>query len=281
MKLVQKLGIKYIRLKFKALSFISKRKTAEQAFKLFSTPLFKSATKKPTIFKWAENLQLKVNRTTVKGFRWNHKRPNRVLILHGFSSCAYKFNTYVAPLLEKGYEVIAFDAPAHGSSGGKTVNAVEYAEMIEKIIKMYGPINGYLAHSFGGIALALALEKTKHDANTKVVLIAPATETATAIDGAFTLLRLNDKTIRKEFDNIIIEKSGYHPKWFSIKRAMQHIKAAVLWIHDEDDDITPVDDALKVKEKNFANIQFVITKGLGHRRIYRDETIKKMVVDFL
>ena len=281
MKLAYKLGIKYIRLKFKALSFISKRKTAEQAFKLFCTPMFKSATKKPTIFKWAESLQFKVNKTTVKGFRWNHKKPSRVLILHGFSSCAYKFNTYIAPLLEKGYEVIAFDAPAHGSSGGSKVNAVEYADMIEKIIKKYGPINAFLAHSFGGLALALALEKVKHDASTKVVLIAPATETSSAIDGAFAMLHLTDAAIRKEFDSIIIEKSGYHPKWFSIKRAMQHIKASVLWIHDKDDDITPLGDALKVKEKNFANIQFVITEGLGHRRIYKDEKVKKMAVDFL
>lgn len=281
MKFTQKLGIKYIRLKFKALSFISKRKTAEQAFKLFCTPMFKSATKKPTIFKWAENLQFKVNGTTVKGYRWNHKRPHRILILHGFSSSAFKFNTYIAPLLEKGYEVIAFDAPAHGNSGGSSVNAVEYADMIVKIIKMYGPINGFLAHSFGGIAVALALEKTKHDASTKVVLIAPATETSTAVDSAFEMLQIKDADIRKEFDNIILEKSGYHTKWFSIKRAMQHIKASVLWIHDKDDDITPLDDALKVKEKNFANVQFVITEGLGHRRIYRDEKVKKMVIDFL
>ncbi len=217
----------------------------------------------------------------MKGFRWNKDKPVKVLILHGFSSSAYKFHHYVAPLIEKGYEVLAFDAPAHGGSAGKTINALEYGKLIEVIIRTFGPVNGFIAHSFGGIALSLALEKSPHDQNTKVVLIAPATETTSAIDAAFKMLDIENKNVREAFENIIKEKSGHPSKWFSIKRAMQHIKASTLWIHDEEDDITPLSDALKVKELNLPNVQFYITQGLGHRRIYRDKTVKKRVIDFL
>ena len=70
-------------------------------------------------------------------------------------------------------------------------------------------------------------------------------------------------------------------EWFSIARAMKNITAQVLWIHDEDDDITPMKDAIKVKEANFPNIHFHITNGLGHRKIYGDLTIKNKVLDFL
>ena len=153
--------------------------------------------------------------------------------------------------------------------------------MIQQVVSLYGPINGFLAHSFGGIALSLALEKTAHDENTKIVFIAPATETSTAIDSAFKMLQIDDDAIRQEFDNIIFEKSGHPTEWFSIKRAMKNIKASILWIHDEDDDVTPLKDALLVKEEGFSNIQFVITKGLGHRKIYRDNTIKNKVIEFL
>lgn len=95
------------------------------------------------------------------------------------------------------------------------------------------------------------------------------------------MLQLKDDEVRKEFDNIIFEKSGQRTEWFSIKRAMQNIKATILWLHDEDDDITPLADALKVKQENFPNIRFVITKGLGHRKIYGDLNIKKEVLEFL
>jgi pimeloyl-ACP methyl ester carboxylesterase len=62
---------------------------------------------------------------------------------------------------------------------------------------------------------------------------------------------------------------------------MQQISASVLWIHDEEDDITPLADALQVKKEHFPNIRFIITKGLGHKKIYRDITVKKEIVDFL
>ncbi len=62
---------------------------------------------------------------------------------------------------------------------------------------------------------------------------------------------------------------------------MRNINASILWLHDEDDDITPLEDALKVKHENFPNIRFVITKGLGHKKIYGDGAIKKEVLEFL
>jgi alpha-beta hydrolase superfamily lysophospholipase len=281
MKLKEKLAISYIRTKFKLLSHISKRKTAEKAFELFCTPLLKSAGKNRTVFTWANRIHFTMNGLKVNGFQWNKEAPHKILVLHGFGSTASNFHVYIESMLEKGYQVLAFDAPAHGSSEGSTINAIEYSKMIEIVIELYGPVNGFIAHSFGGIALSLAMEKTPHDINTCIVFIAPATETITAIDSAFKLLQIDDKVIRAEFDQIIFEKGGYPVKWYSIKRAMKNITANILWIHDEDDDITPFSDALKVKEAGFKNIKFIVTKGLGHRNIYRDKSVQKKVTDFL
>ena len=281
MKLKQKIAIGYIRVKFKLLAIVSKRLAAEKAFELFCTPLIQTEPRTPAIFTKAEALQFELNGLKVNGFRWNQGSPNKILILHGFGSAAHNFHAYIGPLINKGYEVLAFDAPAHGKSEGKTINAVQYSQMIEKVIDLYGPINGYLAHSFAGIALSLTIEKIKHSEDTHIVLIAPATETSTAVDGAFTMLKIKNNLVRKEFDKIIFEKSGYPTEWFSIKRAMKNIKAAVLWIHDESDDITPLADALKVKSEHFSNIRFIITKGLGHKKIYRDNDIKNEVINFL
>lgn len=281
MKLTKILALNYIRIKFRVLSLISVRKTAVEAFELFSTPLEKSKKQTPSIFKFAEPLHDILNGKKIKGYRWNKDKPVKILILHGFESAAHKLNKYVVPLVDKGYEVIAFDAPAHGSSEGKTVNALEYKEMIKKIMKNYGPINGFIAHSFGGLAVSLALEETEHDSNTKLVLIAPATETTTAIASAFKLLGIKSKKVRTAFDEIIFEKGGKPTEWYSVNRAMKNIKASVLWIHDEDDDTTPLSDALKTKEQNLPNVRFIITKGLGHSKIYSDENVKNEVFNFL
>jgi pimeloyl-ACP methyl ester carboxylesterase len=92
---------------------------------------------------------------------------------------------------------------------------------------------------------------------------------------------LDDAEVRKEFEEIITQLSGHPVSWFSIHRTLNKIKAKILWLHDKDDRITPLEDVLKIKEENHPNIQFVITKGLGHRRIYRDAKVGKAIVTFL
>jgi pimeloyl-ACP methyl ester carboxylesterase len=280
MKLSQRLAISYIRTKFKLLSTVSKKKAAEKAFELFCTPQRRNIKPLPKIFEQAEKLHFKLDGHMVNGWRWNHPAERKVLILHGYESSVTNFDRYIRPFLKKGYEVLAFDAPAHGRSAGKKINAPLYKRMIQEIHKKYGPVQSYMAHSFGGLAVSLALEEISHTNDYRLVLIAPATETSTAINSFFKFLKL-EPAVRTEFEKVIIKAGGVSSEWYSIKRAMKHIKAKVLWFQDEDDEVTPLSDVLKVKAENYPNIEFVITKGLGHRRIYRDNKVTKSIVDFL
>lgn len=279
MKLTQRLAIGYIQTKFKLLTFISKKKAAEKAFEVFGTPFLKSIRKGP--LKNTEEIEISLNNKKVAGYRWNHPQPKKTLILHGFGSAAHKFEDYATLLAAAGYEILAFDAPAHGDSEGITTNAIEYCAMIEKVIEELGPIDSFIAHSFGGIALSLALEKLPHDSKTKVVFIAPATETTSAVNGAFSMLKIKNAAVRNEFEKIVLALSGKNTEWFSMRRAMNNISASVLWIHDEGDDITPWADAEKVQSDNHPNIKFILTKELGHRKIYHDKAVKELVVKFL
>ena len=280
MKLSQRLALRYIRTKFKVLSTISKKKAAEKAFELFCTPQSRNKKKLPKIFETAEKLHFEIDGVTVRGWRFNHPAERKLLILHGYESSGINFDRYINPLIKKGYEIMTFDAPAHGRSGGKKINAPLYKRTIQAIHKKYGPVQSYIAHSFGGLAVSLALEEISHTDDYKLVLIAPATETTTAIDSFFKFLQLDD-SLRPEFGKVIIKAGGVSSEWYSIKRAMKHIRAKVLWVQDEDDEVTPLRDVLKVKGENYHNIEFVITKGLGHRRIYRDNKVVKSIVEFL
>jgi pimeloyl-ACP methyl ester carboxylesterase len=289
MNLSQRLALNYIRTKFKLLSAISKKKAAKKAFELFCTPQRRNKKPLPKIFEQAEKLQFRLESCIVRGWRWNpvrtglpggHPAKRKLLILHGYESSVTNFDRYVRLFIEKGYEVLAFDAPAHGRSDGKKISAPLYKKMIREIHKKYGPVESYLAHSFGGLAVSLALEEINHTPDYRLALIAPAAETSTAVDNFFKLLKL-DPLVRIEFEKIIIKAGGVHAEWYSIRRAMKHIRAKVRWFQDEDDAITPMSDVLKVKEENYPNVEFVITKGLGHRRIYRDNKITGLIVDFL
>jgi pimeloyl-ACP methyl ester carboxylesterase len=282
MRLVQTLVLKYTRTKFKLLSSISKRKAAGKAFVLFCTPQHRNRKPLPPVFQDAEQLEFGFKGYTIRGYRWNHDAQSnkRAQILHGFESSVVNFDRFIKPLLKKGYEVIAFDAPAHGRSSGRMINVLTYKEMILFVYRNFGPVTSYIAHSFGGLSLALALEEIDHDANTSVVLIAPAAETTTAIDNFFHLLQL-DKGVREEFDQVIRSIEGKGPEWYSINRASAAIKASVLFLQDKDDHMTPLKDVVPIQKKNLPNFRFIITEGLGHRRIYRDARVSKEVIEFL
>lgn len=278
MKVQKKIALGYLRSRLNLLTRISPKLAAKEAFKLFSTPPMRYGG--PTL-KGGEDLSFTCNGLLIHGARFNHPRPRKVMVLHGFISASGNFADYVNDLCAAGYEVLAFDAPAHGRSEGKQVNALDYKNMIMQAVELYGPVDAYIAHSFGGLALALALEEMEHTEDTRVVFIAPATETSSAIVQAFAMVGIYNNKLLNAIAGHIKQISGHDPSWFSIRRAVKHIRAKILWLHDEDDDITPISDVLPVQDDNPANIKFVFTKGLGHRKIYRTGYVKQLIYKFL
>jgi pimeloyl-ACP methyl ester carboxylesterase len=282
MKLTQRLLVSYHFAKLKALGMISSRKAAEKAFELFCTPFPAKGFKIPAVFEKAEKLHFKSSQLSIRGFRWQSEHPGgkKILILHGYSSNAYKFEHYISPLLKAGFEVCIFDAPAHGRSDGKLINAALYRNMVLEAEKLYGPFYGLIGHSLGGLAASLAFEKFAGNNQRKLVLIAPATETSTAINNFFALMPFDQK-IRDEFPKIIRKISGQDVSYFSVSRMVQHIQAPVLWIHDKQDMICPYKDVKPLQKMKLPHVQFLITDGLGHNQVYKESSTCKLVVRFL
>jgi pimeloyl-ACP methyl ester carboxylesterase len=279
MQLAQRIAIGYMRAKLNFMGVFSKRKAARMAMVIFSTPYRNAHKKMPDVFRKSEPLTFHSSGKKISGFRWNHPSTKRLLIIHGFESSSFNFDAYVMPMIRNGYEVVAIDAPAHGRSEGKTIMLPEYVETIREAELRYGPFDAYMAHSFGGLAVSMFLEHATGKKDSKLVLIAPATETITAVRTFFDFLQL-DQGIREQFNTLILEKTGFPPAHFSIKRIAAHLPGQVLWIHDEEDDLTPLSDALPIRQAGYPNIRFHITKGLGHRRIYRDPAVRNLIMDF-
>jgi alpha-beta hydrolase superfamily lysophospholipase len=259
---------------------MSKRLAAEKAFELFTTPPSRVKKEVPVHYHKAENLSFSFQKFKIYGYRWNCPQDKKVLILHGFESSSVKFEKYITPLVKKGYEVLAFDAPAHGRSTGKIINAVDYKNFILHILAVYGPITNFITHSFGGLALSLALEELPHDESWKVVFIAPATESVRAMNNFFQFVGLDDE-VKAEFQKLVEEANGKPLSWYSVSRAAANNKAQVLFLQDKQDLQTPYEDVAPILEKGYPNFRFVITDGLGHRRIYKDAASIRTIMEFL
>lgn len=280
MKLSQKITVFYIRTYLQFLALLSPERAAHKAIAIFCTPRRKYQHTPSAISQKAELLSFKLDQLTIRGYRWNYPSQKKILIIHGFNSAASNFEGYVAPLINRGYEVIAFDGPGHGRSDGDELFLPVYINTLREIVNQYGPFNSFIAHSFGGLAITHLLETIPLDNQTKLVLIAPATETISAINHFFQFVRLRKKS-RYFFNRVITRQSGSTPDFFSIRRAVHNINAQILWLHDIQDDITPYADAEKVKNDNHEHIKFIISSGLGHRKIYRDKQTLNHILDFI
>lgn len=279
MKNSQKLLILLIKIKIKIISIISIKWAAKTSIGVFTTPRRKPRPFIPPIFHTAEQFNIEVNNFKINGYRWQKDAVKKILIVHGFESKAFNFDRYVSPLIAKGYGVFAMDAQAHGLSEGKTITLPEYMAMLIELEKQVGHFDGYVSHSFGGIAVCL-FQESFNNPLAKLVLIAPATETSTAIKLFCNFLNLNE-TLRHAIHEYVFNKSGFSVEHFSIKRIAPNLTNPILWIHDEDDDITPISDVKPIIDSKQSNISFLITRGLGHRKIYKDSNVVNRVIEFL
>lgn len=278
----QKLFIQLYKTKFKTISIFSKQKAAESLFKLFCTPYSgKVKRKAPPFFKRANALNFVYEGNTIRGWQWipNNCNGKKVLVAHGFDSCCYKSEAIIHKLFLTGFEVLAFDALAHGESDGKTANVKQYGECIKMIDEKFGKLYAIAGHSFGGLATCLIVEKTLPHIE-KIVLIAPAVETTRAIDNFFKFLKMPIE-LKPFLEHYILDQSGNKPEYYSVTRALNNVPSKVLWVHDEKDFICPIEDLKPTQEKNHPHVEFYITSGLGHNVIYRNPNVLQKIAFFL
>ena len=274
--------ISYYKTKLKTISLVSPRKAAEVAFQLFCTPYgSRPRGKVPALFEKAEKLSFSINGSTVRGFRFVPEKANgkKIVIAHGFRSYTYKFEKYISPLSREGFEVLLFDAPAHGSSDGKLINAAIYKDALLEIEARYGPIDGIMGHSLGGLAAALAFESFSHPEKRKLVLIAPATETETTLADFFKIVELDEK-VRAAFIDLITQIAGYPVSYFSVSRVVKNTKGSVLWVHDKQDPICPFKDVKPLLSLDLPRVRFLITEHLGHSKVYKDPAVSTQIIQF-
>jgi pimeloyl-ACP methyl ester carboxylesterase len=276
----QRLAARLYKNALSTLAVVSPALAARKAFNLMCTPLFGPYRKplSPFFASKARVLNFLLNDHNVRGYEFlpEQEPVATVLIAHGFSSYCYKFESYIQAFHKKGYRVLAFDAPAHGMSEGKYLHSLLYRNMLLKVEELHGPIHHLIGHSIAGLAISLALETGRLTELKSVVLMAPAAEAKTAFDQFYRVIPLPQK-VRTGVDEIILKTNGQPIEWYSANRALEQVQIPILWIHDEEDKITPLADGQPTMDRSPENILFYVTKGLGHNRIYREGKVKRLV----
>ena len=261
---------------YNALSFISKRYAANKALQLFSKPRKGKITLEQDDFLGtAFQEELKFETHFFMTYRWLGKKET-ILLVHGWESNSARWKNLILDLKHKGYNVVALDAPAHGYSGGKSFNAILYSEFIHVAAKHFKP-QIIIGHSVGGMATVFCQNKYQLSQIQKLILIGAPSEFFGVLKRYTDMMGYNQR-IKKEINVVILERFGAEPNSFSTAKFLENVNLKGLIVHDEEDQIIPYSDALKIKN-SFKNSILVTTKGMGHS--LNNDTVANYIFDFI
>src|SRR5690606_38336992 len=99
------------------ISIFSPKLAARMALFLFTKPLKGKINEKQSDFlDTAFREELTFNNMPIMTYRWLGKRET-ILLAHGWESNSARWQTLITNLKQRGFGVVALDAPAHGRSG--------------------------------------------------------------------------------------------------------------------------------------------------------------------
>lgn len=211
-------------------------------------------------------------------YEWGHGPA--VLLVHGWGSDATRMGRLVAPLVRAGCRVIAFDAPAHGRSGGKRTDMVAFANAVAVVARRTGPLQAVVGHSFGA-AMCLYAARDWGLCASRLVLISTFDHCDWFVGLFARHTGLTPTVVQRVRERFAQRYSGRFD-WarMSVLAMGRDADRPTLLVHDRDDAEVPFEHGLSLAHA-MGGAQLLATHGLGHQRVLRNPAVIRRVVDFV
>jgi pimeloyl-ACP methyl ester carboxylesterase len=201
-----------------------------------------------------------------------------VLFIHGWSGRGTQAVHFIQPLIDSGYRVISYDGPAHGETAGRQTNMLEISDVILALSERYGPFHCTITHSFGGMILAYSIALGFNTA--RAVCICPPATIESILHNFQHALMLPDKVLNVMTDLLYANYGSDLERRLSTLKNVRTLSIPALVIHDDRDTDIPWKDGRAVADA-WPGAEFLLTHGLGHRRILRDPAVVTAITEFI
>ena len=273
------MGLTVMRGALRVLSHAAPRVATRLAADLFMKPRrFRTPPREQALMQGAERFDVRVSEeTTIRAWRWGAGPV--VILAHGWEGRGSQLAPFVAPLVESGRSVIAFDAPAHGISDGTRSSLPHFAWALRSVAAAVSDDapDAIIAHSLGCAATTLALREGL--TARRVVFISPPLDPTDYTNRFGDILGLEAKIV--DGMRMRIEER-FLRKWsdYSLAGTARTMTAPLLVIHDRDDQDTPWNEGAALAEL-WPGARMMSTEGLGHRRILREPAVIDAAANFI
>jgi pimeloyl-ACP methyl ester carboxylesterase len=266
---------------------ISPRLAARLALELFLRPPRRrmDAEDAPVVARAARR-SLVLGRGRIHALEWTPRQDGgtpvprpAVLLLHGWGSHAARFGSFVEPMLAAGWRVIALDAPAHGESTGRRSDLGQFRDALAAALDELAPVRGIVAHSLGAAAAVWLLADEPHRDVRSLVVVGMPRDVGYMMESFMLVLDLRDD-VRELLRRRFVARFGTAPEGFSAHALAARLRVPTLVVHDEDDDVAPLEHASHFA-LGLGRGRLSITRGLNHSGPLRDATTIANIVAFV
>ncbi|MDH5352940.1 MAG: alpha/beta hydrolase [Gammaproteobacteria bacterium] len=206
-----------------------------------------------------------------------------VVMMHGWSGSGAQFRRFIPGLVKAGFQVATFDAPSHGSNPGKQTHLLEFTDSLLAIQQQIGEVHTLMAHSLGGMAAVMA---TRRGLVVKqVVMFGPHLDVQIMYQSYSDLLNLKPELtgrFREKIGQRMNEILGEHDIWAMLTpaRLLAHSDYRGMLIYDLEDEEIP-QSQFKAVAQHWTDCLIFETRGLGHNRILKDDSVIGAVLAFM
>lgn len=266
-----------VRIFFKILSYITPSLAARAAEPLFFRPVkFPIPEREREFRSTSESGKGALSSGRIHWFKRGGPGP-KILFMHGWSGRGSQFTKMMDAFVEAGYEVYTFDAPGHGDEWLPRIDMLSFIGGIHWMDKKFGPFDGAIGHSIGGMALWNAIREGA--AIKRLVEIGSPSSLSGVLEDFVAVLNARPAVAEILMGKLSADYQVAEDLFDPVRIAGLHPEVSGLLIHDIQDDEVPLAHALEM-ERVWKNGQLLTTEGLGHRKPLRDPGVIHLCLDF-
>lgn len=260
----------------RALDFISPNLAARAAEPLFMTPRkHRRPPEEARVVAEARRETWKLAGYSVPVYSWGAGPV--VLFSHGWEGRGSQVAPFVAPLLARGFRVVAWDQPGHGEAEAARVTVVDFTEVLEGIVARVGDVHAVIGHSLGGTAATYARARRRFGGRL-VTLSSPLHPREFLAEFGRTLGL--SKAALEGVKSRLGARYGLNFAEFDLRHMVAKADTEALVVHDRDDREVPYEHGLELF-RHWPTAELFTTEGLGHRRILRDAQVIAKIVEVI